>query len=69
LVVDGVTYRANTHLLIRGSGNPDPISGSFTLPVATAFFENGAEIFLNPNATCDIENRYISVVEHINIDS
>ena len=69
LVVDGVTYRADTHLLIRGSGNPDPISGSFTLPVGTAFFENGAEIFLNPNATCDIENRYISVVEHINIDS
>lgn len=69
LVVDGVTYRANTHLLIRGSGNPDPISGSFTLPVATAFFENGAEIYLNPNATCGINNRYISVVEHINIDS
>lgn len=66
LIVDGVTYRANTALLIKGSGNLDYISGSWALTVGSDLFDNGAEIFINPTSTCNITNRYLQVVEHSN---
>jgi len=64
LKVNGITYRAFTHLLIKGSGNPDNISGSFTLPVGQTFFDEGAQLVINSSVNITIGNRYISVVEH-----
>lgn len=66
LICDGVTYRGCTYPLVHGSGNNQHISGSFTLPVGATFLSQGARIYLNPNANCNINTRYISVVEHSN---
>lgn len=66
LVVNGVTYRANTVLLVKGAGNDDYISGSWALTVGSDLFNNGAEIFINPTSTCNITDRYLQVIEHSN---
>ena len=66
LICDGVTYRGCTFPLVHGSGNNQHISGSFTLPVGASFLTSGARLYLNPNANCNINTRYISVVEHSN---
>lgn len=60
-LVDGVSYRALTHKLLKGSGNDDQLSVSWVLPVKQAFKLNGLQIALNPNSNCTIKNRYISV--------
>jgi len=66
LICDGVTYRGCTFPLVHGSGNNQHISGSFTLPIGASFFTSGAKLYINPNANCNINTRYISVVEHSN---
>lgn len=66
LICDGVVYRGLTFPLVHGSGNNQHISGSFTLPVGQTLFEQGAIIYVNPNANCSINTRYISVTEHSN---
>jgi hypothetical protein len=66
LICDGVTYRGSTFPLVKGTGNNQHISGSFTLPVGSSFLTSGAKLYLNPNSTCNINTRYISVVEHSN---
>ena len=66
LVVNGFTYRGKTVTLIKGAGNTDFISASWTLPVGSDFFTYGGEIYLRPDATCNITNRYISIVEQSN---
>lgn len=65
-IVNSVEYRATTIPLLKGTGNNQHISGSWTLPIGLDFFNNGGRIYLNPNSNCDINTRYISVVEHIN---
>ncbi len=66
-VVNSIAYRGTTHILLHGSGNNQRISGSWTLPIANADLVNlGGKIYLNPNSACNINTRYISVVEHSN---
>ena len=65
-IVNSVEYRAQTIPLLKGSGNNQHISGSWTLPIGLDFMNNAGRIYLNPNSNCDINTRYISVVEHIN---
>lgn len=66
LICDGVVYRGLTFPLVHGSGNNQHISGSFTLPVGQTLFDQNAKIYVNPNANCSINTRYISVTEHSN---
>ena len=65
-IVNSVEYRAITIPLLKGSGNNQHISGSWTLPVGLDFMNNAGAIYLNPNSACTINTRYISVVEQIN---
>lgn len=65
-IVNAVEYRAQTIALLKGSGNNQHVSGSWTLPIGLDFINNGGRIYLKPNSNCDINTRYISVVEHIN---
>lgn len=60
-LVDTDVYRANTHKLLKGSGNDDFLSVSWILPVKDAFKLNGLQIALNPNSNCVVKNRYICV--------
>ena len=59
LVVDGVVYRGNTHLLLKGDGNDDYFSLSYSLPVGDAFINNGVSIVISPSAEMSYKNRYI----------
>ena len=65
-IVNSVEYRAQTIPLLKGAGNNQHVSGSWTLPIGLDFMNNGGRIYLNPNSNCTINTRYISVVEHIN---
>lgn len=66
LVVNGVTYRADTHTMTKDAGDPEFVSGSFTLPVGADFKQYGAQIVINSSVAITIENRYISVIQHRN---
>ena len=61
-IVDGNVYRAETHKLLKGTGNDDFVSVSWVLPVKQAMKLNGLQIALNPNSACTVKNRYINVV-------
>jgi hypothetical protein len=61
LFVDGQPYRSTTHQLIKGSGNDDPFSISWSLNVGSLFLANGGFIKINPSADCSIKNRYLKV--------
>jgi hypothetical protein len=65
-IVNGVEYRATTIPLLKGAGNNQHVSGSWTLPVGLDFMNNAGAIYLNPNSAITINTRYISVVEQIN---
>jgi hypothetical protein len=65
-IVNSVEYRGVTIPFLKGSGNNQHVSGSWTLPIGLDFMNNGGRIYLNPNSNCSINTRYISVVEHIN---
>lgn len=62
-VVNGITYRASTQLLVKGTGTEDTISFSFGLPVESDFLTNGGQFILKPNTSIVIKNKYISVIE------
>jgi hypothetical protein len=62
LFVDGNAYRATTHQLIKGSGNDDEFSISWTLPVKDLFLLNGGIIKIKPDTNCSIKNRYLNVL-------
>jgi len=55
-------YRNQTHILLKGSGNDDFVSVSWTLPVGADFLANGGDIVLVPNVAMDIKDLYISAV-------
>jgi hypothetical protein len=57
----GGTYRATTHQLIKGAGNDDFFSVSWSLPVGADFLANGATIFLDPNVNVNYKDRYLIV--------
>lgn len=60
-IVGGFVYRSNTFTLLKGAGNDDNISVSYFLPVGALFLANGGELFINPDVSLDIKNRYVSV--------
>jgi hypothetical protein len=64
--VNGIIYRAETHLLIKPTAETDYISGSFTLPVGADFKLYGGQIVINSSVAITIENRYISVINRTN---
>lgn len=60
-VPGGGFYRNITVPLLKGSGNDDFISVSWTLPVGATFLANGGDIVLVPNVAMDVKDLYISV--------
>jgi hypothetical protein len=64
--VNGIIYRAETHLLIKPTSETDYISGSFTLPVGADFKLYGGQIVINSSVAITIQNRYISVINRTN---
>ncbi len=62
MVVNGVVYRAFTHLFVKGSGVDDTISISFGAAIEPGFLVNGATFILTPNTGVTIKNKYISVI-------
>ena len=60
-IVNGVVYRAMTHIFLKKSEIDDNVSVSFGLPVTNAFLTNGGEIYINPSTSVEIKDRYIAV--------
>ncbi len=54
-------YRNITFPLLKGSGNDDFISVSWTLPIGRQFLAEGGDIVLIPNVAMTIKDLYISV--------
>jgi hypothetical protein len=60
-LVNSVLYSAETHILLKGSGNDDFVTVSWSIPVTQTIKTNGIEIALKPNANCVVKNRRITV--------
>lgn len=60
-VPGGGNFRSATHALLKGSGNDDSFSISWTVPVGSAFLASGADIVLDPNVDIVYKDRYIAV--------
>lgn len=60
-IVNGVSYRSETHSFLKGAGVDENISVSYGFPVTADFFTYGGVFKLNPNVAVNIKNRYISV--------
>lgn len=60
-LVNSVLYCAETHILLKGSGNDDFVTVSWSIPITQTIKTNGIEIALKPNANCVVKNRRITV--------
>ncbi len=60
-VVNSVIYRAITIPLLKGRDNDDIVSLSASIPVYSDFNTNGMEVYIEPNVSLDIKDKYISV--------
>lgn len=60
LKVNGVVYRAQNVDLIKGVGDDDYFSVSWTLPVQSDFKTYGGLIYINPDTDVTIKDRYIN---------
>lgn len=58
---NGVVFRSVNLPIIKGVGENDNFSVSWSLPVGADFLLYGAELYINPTAIMTIENRYIVV--------
>lgn len=56
-------YRSQTIPLIKGSGNDDEFSVSWTLPVGATFLANGGYVVIYSDVDLSIKNRYINVTQ------
>jgi len=56
-------YRSQTIPLIKGSGNDDEFSVSWTLPVGATFLANGGYVVIDADVDLSIKNRYINVTQ------
>jgi len=54
-------YRSQTIPLIKGSGNDDEFSVSWTLPVGATFLASGGYVVLDADVDLSVKNRYIQV--------
>ena len=59
--VNEFAYRSETHTFLKGAGNDDNISVSYSFPVTDDFLANGGVFKIFPNTAVTIKNRYISV--------
>ena len=62
-VPTGGNYRSQTIPLIKGSGNDDEFSVSWTLPVGATFLASGGYVVLDADVDLSVKNRYINVTQ------
>ncbi len=62
-VPTGGNYRSQTIPLIKGSGNDDEFSVSWTLPVGATFLASGGYVVIDADVDLSIKNRYINVTQ------
>jgi hypothetical protein len=60
-LVDSVVYCAETHILLKGRGNDDFITVSWSIPITSTIKTNGIEIALKPNSNTVVKNRRLTV--------
>jgi len=60
-LVNSVVYCAETHILLKGSGNDDFITVSWSIPITSTIKTNGIEIALKPNSNTVVKNRRLTV--------
>lgn len=57
----GQVYRAITHSMLKGSGNQDYLTGSWTIPINADAQTNGLELIVNSNVNFTIDSKFLSV--------
>lgn len=57
----GTIYRAVNHLMVKGSGNQDYLTASFTVPINSEAQTNGLEFIVNSNVGFTIDSKFLSV--------
>lgn len=57
----GTIYRAVNHLMVKGSGNQDYLTASFTVPINSDAQTNGLEFIVNSNVNFTIDSKFLSV--------
>ena len=60
-IVNGVAYRSENHLFLKGAGVDDNISVTYGFPITSDFLTYGGTFKINPSTAVNIKNRYISV--------